>query len=121
MGRDQEAADEMRALSDLHQFRIGLSRVPKILDSAAAHLQQGEPELALKDIDEALKLWKDNPVAYYLAGLARERQGDANAAKGNLEHAIQLKPDYAEAYEKLGLSVGNRETQRLRSTPWNTL
>ena len=62
------------ALSDLHQFRIGLSRVPKILDFCGGAFAAGEPELALKDIDEALKLWKDNPVAYDLAGLARERR-----------------------------------------------
>lgn len=98
MGRDREASAEMHELAGLHQFRTDLSRVPKILSSAAEHLKQGEPELALKDTDDALKLWKDNPVAYYLAGLAWKQQGKVNEAKENLEHAIQLKPDYAEAY-----------------------
>ena len=93
MGRDQEAAAEMHQLAELHQFRVGLARVPKILNSAAQHLKQGEPRLALKDIDDALKLWKDNPVAYYLAGtsVGATRAGERSERESGARNPVETR------------------------------
>jgi len=59
-------------------------------DSAAELLKDGESELALKETDDALKLWKDNPVGYYLAGLEWEWHGDVRmaAVKKGLRHHL---------------------------------
>jgi hypothetical protein len=44
----------------------------------------------VKETDDALKLWKDNPVGYYLAGLEWEWHGDVRmaAVKKGLRHHL---------------------------------
>lgn len=45
-----------------------------------------------------------DPTAHYEAGKAASDQGDLNTAIAELEKAVQLKPDYAEAYHALGVA-----------------
>ena len=65
-------------------------------------------DLAMGDARSALRLGDENPVAYYVIGLAWHNKGDLKEAQNNLEKAIQLKPDYAAAYCSLGVILGEQ-------------
>ena len=49
-----------------------------------------------------MDLWKNNPAAYYLQGLAFEQKGDLTQGRASLEKAVELKADYPEALIGLG-------------------
>lgn len=78
--------------------------------STEAYLKTAEIALLLKDYDktvfninEALKTDKISPKAYYLRGFAMKEQGDTINAVKSYNKAIELKPDYEEPFEELGL------------------
>lgn len=78
--------------------------------STEAYLKTAEIALLLKDYDktifninEALKIDKISPKAYYLRGYALKEQGDTINAVKSYSKAIELKPDYEEPFEELGL------------------
>jgi tetratricopeptide (TPR) repeat protein len=76
-------------------------------------LQQNEYEIAIKSFDEALRLEHKNAMAYYCRGEAWYRKGVAYIKSGggddyferaanDYSAAIQLEPDFADAYSALG-------------------
>lgn len=78
--------------------------------STEAYLKSAELALLLKDYDktmfnvnEVLKLDKINPTAYYLRGWALKEKGDTIHAVQSYKKAIELKPDYEQPFEELGL------------------
>ena len=85
----------MRQLAQLNRFRTDLAQVKVLLESAARHLNRGEAEAAIEDAQSALRLWQEDPVAYYLRGLGWEQKGNSTEARVDLEKAInslQLRP-----------------------------
>ena len=64
--------------------------------------KQGDPEEALKNYAEAIRLKPDFPNAYYGRGVAKYNLGDKQGAIADYNEAIRLKPDYAEAYNNRG-------------------
>src|SRR5205823_10052845 len=87
------------------QFRKNVAQSKSLTVSAAEHLKGRDPDAAIQDVTAALGFWKENPVAYYLMGLAWQQKGDATRARANLERAIEIQPDYAEAHNVLGQSL----------------
>lgn len=78
--------------------------------SSEAYLKTAEIALLLKDYDktmfnvnEALKIDKINPNAYYLRGWVLKEKGDTIHAVQSYKKAIELKPDYEQPFEELGL------------------
>lgn len=78
--------------------------------STEAYLKTAELALLLKDYDktmfnvnEALKIDKINPTAYYLRGWTLKEKGDTIHAVQSYKKAIELKPDYEQPFEELGL------------------
>lgn len=78
--------------------------------SAEAYLKTAEIALLLKDYDktmfnvnEALKIDKLSSQAYYLRGWTLKEKGDTIHAVESYKKAIELKPDYEEPFEELGL------------------
>ena len=57
---------------------------------------------AEKTLTEAIKYDKSNFEAYYYRGCARINAKKYNEAIADLEKAVELKPDYADAYFNLG-------------------
>jgi protein O-GlcNAc transferase len=68
-------------------------------------LQQGETQMAASHLDTAIRLFGRKPdAAYPLYLRAKISSGQRNAAKaaGDLEQAVALRPDFAEAWSDLG-------------------
>lgn len=73
-----------------------LSRPAKaaaLMDRGNAYLQLGDPEHAVRDLDESLALSPDEPErAYLLRGMAYEMQGEREQAAWNYIRALREAP-----------------------------
>jgi tetratricopeptide (TPR) repeat protein len=67
------------------------------------HYGKEDPDAALKDFNEAIRLRPDFAWAYISRGLAHKDKEDLDAALKDYNEAIRLKPDFAEAYYNRGL------------------
>ncbi|MDR1847808.1 MAG: tetratricopeptide repeat protein [Bacteroidales bacterium] len=78
--------------------------------STEAYLKMAELSLFLRDYDKVnfnvnkvLEIDKLNPQAYFLKGFALKERGDTLQAIAAYRKAIELKSDYGEAFEELGI------------------
>ena len=102
-GKGQAAALDMREMAALSQFRKDLAQAKSLTVSASERLKLHDPEGALGEAQRSLGLWKDNPAAFFMMGLARQEKGEFSKTRENFEKAIELKEDYVEARNSLGL------------------
>ena len=65
-------------------------------------LRYSQYDEAEKTLTEAIKYDKNNFEAYYYRGCTRINAKKYNEAIADLEKAVELKPDYADAYFNLG-------------------
>lgn len=65
-------------------------------------LRYSQLDEAEKTLTEAIKYDKGNFEAYYYRGCTRINAKKYNEAIADLEKAVELKPDYADAYFNLG-------------------
>lgn len=86
------------------------------LGIAIEHLNDGKPDAALRKLGGALKLKPDYAEAHYYAAKALEMRGDSTEAIiGEYKKAIELKQDYVEARQDLGLLYfGKGDYERAR-------
>lgn len=68
------------------------------------HLLNGQPERAIPDFDQALRLDPRNADAYQLRGSSYFVNGSPRRAIEDLSKAIQLNPQYARAYYNRGMA-----------------
>lgn len=90
-------------------FEKAIQLDPNLLD---AHLnlalilaQTGEFGLAGAHLDRAIAMQGDTPAAarsYYLRAKIRGEQHDLERARADLDQAVRLRPDFAEAWSELG-------------------
>ena len=59
--------------------------------------ERGDPEAALREFDEALQLWPDNPWARYYAALAAEELGDFERALSEYRDSVRIQPSATDA------------------------
>jgi tetratricopeptide (TPR) repeat protein len=67
--------------------------------------QSGEWVLAREHLDRAIQIQGDTPAAaraYYLRAGIHGEQNELEGARADLERAVQLRPDFAEAWSDLG-------------------
>jgi tetratricopeptide (TPR) repeat protein len=76
--------------------------------SDAYHLN-GDLDLALVEIDEAMRLKPDWPYYHGKKGKILESAGDRDAAIAQFERAVSLKPDYEDALDNLDRLHGKRK------------
>jgi protein O-GlcNAc transferase len=72
---------------------------------AAIQLEAGEAAAALEHLDRAIKLFGKKPDAaypHYLRAKIYSQRRDAAPAAAELEQAVALRPDFAEAWSDLG-------------------
>lgn len=65
-------------------------------------MNYGKFDEAIASFDQAIKYDKGNYEAYYLRGCAKINAKKYMDAINDLEKAIELKPDYADAYFNIG-------------------
>jgi tetratricopeptide (TPR) repeat protein len=85
-GREEAIAALGRAL-ELGVSRPGLAR----LELANALIEEGEPEEAVRMLEEAQKLLPDSPEVYYRLGAARRLAGDPEGAREALRRFQELR------------------------------
>ena len=73
------------------------------LKSAELSLYLKDYEKTMFDVKQAIILDKLNPTAYFLRGWALKEQGDTINAVKDYQKAKELKSDYEQAYEELGI------------------
>jgi tetratricopeptide (TPR) repeat protein len=79
------------------------------LETALAHTQRlmtSEPQLALEQAAEILKVAPGHPLATLLLGVAQRRCGDVAASLAVLDPLAQSQPKWAAAHYELGLTRG---------------
>ncbi len=60
-------------------------------------------------MNEAIALDPENPTLYYNLGVVNFNQGRTEEAKKYYKKAIELKPDYSDAYMNLAVAILNKE------------
>jgi tetratricopeptide (TPR) repeat protein len=85
------------ALVVSHQLDRALEVAKEIPVPAQSHLirgrvaqERGDPAGALKEFDQALRVWPDNAVARYYTALAAEQKGDFDRALEEYRYAIRV-------------------------------
>lgn len=82
------------------------NRVKANLSLAIDHLNDGKPDAALRSLGGALRLNPNNAEAHFYVAKAYEMQNHpAEAYIKEYRKAIELKPDYAEARQGLGIAL----------------
>ena len=72
------------------------------LNLAIAREQVSDPQGAIQTLEFYQKNYGDNPLSLFRLGTLLGRQGEYSQARTYLKQAIELNPDYAEAYHNLG-------------------
>ena len=80
-------------------------RARKHVDNAWAAVENGNLDLALKELRRALDTRQDNPVIWNDYGLILGMAGEPRQAEKALRNAILIAPAYAEAYANLATVV----------------
>lgn len=87
------------------------------LDRARALVALGNPAGAREDLDEALRLVPEDPMAWYLSAALARRQNDASRARIDSARAMQLAPDNPDIVLLAGTLAGEagnmEEAERL--------
>jgi cell division protease FtsH len=76
-----------------------------LCEGAIVRLRNGEPEAAIADLTEAIRLDSTLARAYYLRGSVLLQQERADEALADLNEAIRLDPDDAAAYLNRGVAL----------------
>ena len=79
----------------LHQAEVRL-------DLAERYLIEDEPRPALEQLQQVKEVSPDNPRLYFNMGLAHTGMEDWDRAARDFEKALELNPDYGEAWNNLG-------------------
>lgn len=103
------------AVASLEQG-CNLGNVPGwlFLNLAIAYEQLSKPQAAIQTYESYRQNCGDNALSLFRLGTLLARQGQYSQACSYLEAAVQLEPDYAEAYHNLGwvlLQIGRQDSQ----------
>ncbi|RQD76660.1 tetratricopeptide repeat protein [Desulfonatronospira sp. MSAO_Bac3] len=82
--------------------RMSLHQAELRLDLAERYLIENEPRPALEQLQQVKEASPDNPRLYFNMGLAHTSMEDWDRAARDFEKALELKPDYGEAWNNLG-------------------
>ena len=104
---DEDFDGSIRIFSEILEEDAGFAKAWQA--RAIAYLRKGETELALKDIEEAVRLEPENARFHFHKGAILFQREELDLAVESLSKAIDLDPTYAapyllrgQIYEKLG-------------------
>jgi len=76
-----------------------------LIDEANIYYKAGDNAKFTQRLQEAIQLNPTEPTLYYNVGVMNMDQKNIDEAIKNFEKAIELKPDYADAYNNLGAAI----------------
>lgn len=93
-------------LEALNNYSKAIELNPKFKNTfynvGVIHLfETNDLNLALKNFEKVIELDPNFEQAYYMKGLTYEKQNKYNAAEAAYTQALQIKPDYEDAFESL--------------------
>ena len=96
----------LRAVELLRAARDGMPEDADLrLQLGAALASAGDPESALAEYAEALRLRPDDPRVMYFMGMAQSAMGRDREALESMRRAVQRHPDYAQAQAGLAQAL----------------
>lgn len=107
-------------LGRLEEARTWLSRLAPTSDMERLQIVQTEAQIlreaknyegVFSVLSEALEKMPDSPELLYDHAMAAEKVNRLDALEKDLRRLIQLKPDYAHAYNALGYTLADRTTR----------
>ncbi len=69
-----------------------------IIDQASEAIEDNNSQHALEMLEEYVVSHPEDPKAWYLLGLGKQKRGEHQESIKDFTRAIELKPDYFEAY-----------------------
>ena len=85
---------------------------------AEALVERGELDLAVKRLDETVRINPGFPVVHYTLGLILNQQGEYRRAVEQWNKALELRPEYAEAHYDLGVTLNRLGRHELAVEHW---
>ncbi len=76
-----------------------------LIDEANIYYKEGDNEKFKEKLEEAINMNPTEPTLYYNVGVMNMDQKNIDEAIKNFEKAIELKPDYADAYNNIGTAI----------------
>jgi tetratricopeptide (TPR) repeat protein len=76
-----------------------------LIDEANIYYKAGDNAKFKERLEEAIRLNPTEPTLYYNVGVMNMDQKNIDEAIKNFEKAIELKPDYADAYNNIGAAI----------------
>ena len=104
---DDLAVAECSRVIDSHQY-TGRSLARLYTRRGGAYQAQGDPNRAVADYNESMRIDPTYPAAYSNRGNIWFRRGEFDRAIADYNQAIQLDPKYGRAYHNRGSAWGNR-------------
>ncbi|MFM2018111.1 MAG: repeat-containing protein YrrB [Bacteroidota bacterium] len=115
---DSSTTKYLLAGADIHFFAMKVQRADQLLKRAVEvdpkstdcmlrlaqlhhYLRRFEEEIVL--LDKVLDLDKRNSQAFFMKGMVHKEMGDTTKAMSNMRLAVQMDPDYYNAYVQMGL------------------
>jgi tetratricopeptide (TPR) repeat protein len=103
---EKNPADTIAVSGEVRKLNDKIAADPKnaelYYERAKAYRNDNNSSLALTDIEKAISLDSLNPLYHFSSGEIAFAAGKSSRAAESFERAIQLKPNFAEAYQKLG-------------------
>jgi tetratricopeptide (TPR) repeat protein len=76
-----------------------------LIDEANIYYSKGDDAKFKEKLEEAIQINPEEPTLYYNVGVMNMNQGKVEEAISNFKKAIELKPDYADAYNNIGAAI----------------
>ncbi|MCF6180938.1 tetratricopeptide repeat protein [Lutibacter sp.] len=76
-----------------------------LIDEANIYYAKGDEAKFKEKLEEAIQMNPTEPTLYYNVGVMNMNQGKTDEAIVNFKKAIELKPDYADAYNNVGAAI----------------
>lgn len=101
---------EMGNLEDaLAMIANGRAEFPQsyslLIDEANIYFKKGDNDMFKQKLEEAIQMNPTEPTLHYNVGVMNMEQGNIEEAVASFEKAIELKPDYADAYNNIGAAL----------------
>jgi Tfp pilus assembly protein PilF len=109
LGDRKSAAREFARGAELMKSANSLGQVKMLVSSAVGDLRAGNPEHALKQLNEAAELLPDHPETNYYLAIALAESGQFSAANGAFERALDGRPDSAEMHYNFGIALWQQQ------------
>ena len=107
--QNQEAKLGLLALKDIKDNQ---EPPQSNIQSIVALYSNNQTQEALVEIEALVKDFPNSPILYNIRAACYKANGQMDASINDYEKAITLKPDYAEAYYNLGVTLREAWTNR---------